>query len=51
MEDAKDRGDEDLYARLDAAYLTADEDSEVGSLAVPGVDFNQKLNFMVLWKP
>ncbi|CAA6675261.1 unnamed protein product [Spirodela intermedia] len=28
MEDARDRGDEDLYARLDAAYLTADEDSE-----------------------
>jgi hypothetical protein len=30
MEDVKDQGDEELYAKLDAAYSSDEEDMEVG---------------------
>lgn len=33
MDNVKDQGDEDLYAKLDSAYSTEDEDKEVDILA------------------
>lgn len=32
MEDVKDQGDEELYAKLDAAYSSDEEDMEVSTI-------------------
>jgi len=32
MEDVKDQGDEELYAKLDAAYSSDEEDMEVSAM-------------------
>jgi len=33
MEDVKDQGDEELYAKLDAAYSSDEEDMEVSAMS------------------
>ena len=50
MEDAEDRGDEDLYARLDSNYSTADEEDSDVSLFQSLLVFafcNVQLNLMI----
>ena len=36
MEDVKDQGDEELYAKLDAAYSSDEEDMEVSTMNYHG---------------
>ena len=44
MEDVKDQGDEELYAKLDAAYSSDEEDMEVSTMNYHG--HNKKILYV-----
>ena len=44
MEDVKDQGDEELYAKLDAAYSSDEEDMEVSTMNYQG--HNKKILYV-----